>query len=909
MDFKRLQSSAVFLVVIYLLTTDKSLANPAAGFTPILRYPGDVDVLALLHFRETFTSDFRCTGSYNPRIPYDVEALRFAINRTNDALEGYTIGLTIVDPCGSPAVAVRDVVQVLSNSSDELPPTGPTIGILVPGVGEVTRAILERVTRVLDIPTIGYLPTEDRFLRDNGMEAEMLVSGSSGVITIFRGDQGTVDRNSDSSTTKPTTANGGPETQSQSTNVQEVSTSTPQPSSSAAGSNPSTETQTPADVFTTMQTFVTYSTGDGESEISSLNATMQTGFATNTTSRSDTISEGISTSMGEESEDNQQEGADDDNTMETIFLLTSAVSLDSDASVITEVLVRASWYNVGVIYSGYGTGPFRRNAFIKNAEIEGICVSFQESIPRGLTQEMSDRIIRNIANSSDSVEVLVWIVSVRELQLLLRSIRLVPSTFRGVGVFSGVNDNLEDFFQTEDENSIFLDDLQFDNNADYVDYIERLISGESEFNEWMNFTRNEGSGSMVAIEAAHTSSLIRAIEMIACGFSDVLNQTKKTEGGFNISTTDIRRAIMNRCDSTDITKLYGVYLVQSSSTVEIANVSGNSPVLNLDVYELPDAYRADGCICLASGLTLAEPDENRWTHGFSDPWIPAIFCFSLVFGLLAFVLFFLFLYVAQRPVMKKTTLLANLFLLVGIMLMYFINLFFTRVPSVLSCGFRQFGTAFIYAWVFSALLVRSMAVLKNLRPRRDYDTTNEPRRNELNNFVQFCAFCAFLAPQIALSAQWIAFESPAVVSDPEVCGSLECEVSNLSISISMIYVFILVLLTFVLSLCRLGDSSLMNESRSLFLSSLSTMFLLAGWIVAFNVADPIYHVPAICVGVTANATVILLASFGPACCVITYGKGVKAEDDEDLNGDIAYVNPALEPTSEYVDGGDVRTTL
>lgn len=321
---------------------------------------------------------------------------------------------------------------------------------------------------------------------------------------------------------------------------------------------------------------------------------------------------------------------------------------------------------------------------------------------------------------------------------------------------------------------------------------------------------------------------------------------------------------------------------------QIANISGDLPVLNLDDYELPDAYRADGCICVASGLTLAEPDESRWTHDFSDPWIPAIFSFSFVFGLLAFVLFFVFLIFAQRPVMKKTTLLANLLLLVGIMLMYFINLFFTRIPSVLSCGFRQFGTAFIYAWVFSALLVKSMAVLMNLHPRRDYDTTNEPRRNKLNNFAQLCAFCAFLAPQIALSAQWIAFKPPAVVSDPDVCGSLECQVSNVNISLSLIYVFILVLVTFVLSLYRLGDSGLMNESRSLFLSSLSTMFLLAGWIVAFTIADPIYNVPAICVGVTANATVILLASFGPACCVITYGSGTKTEEERN---EIAYVNP------------------
>lgn len=312
-------------------------------------------------------------------------------------------------------------------------------------------------------------------------------------------------------------------------------------------------------------------------------------------------------------------------------------------------------------------------------------------------------------------------------------------------------------------------------------------------------------------------------------------------------------------------------------------------------------YRDDNCLCFSSGYKLRESESvTVWTHNFEDPWIPAIFAVSLVFGLFALVLVVILLLLRRYPVTQKSSLVANILLLIGIMLMYCANIFYTRVPTNLVCGFRQFGTAFIYAWVFAALLVKCLATFITLDRKSGYDTTdNAEKKNKLGPWSQFWAFVVFLIPQIALSVQWIVISSPRVTSMPDTCNELLCDVSNRNIVLSMIYVFVLVLLTLVFSVLRLRDPRIVHESRSLFLSSLSSILLMVAWMICFVNADTIYQIPCICVGITANATVILLSCFCPVCCIITYGKGTKKPEEEDdkpddgadHGDDIAYVNP------------------
>lgn len=336
-------------------------------------------------------------------------------------------------------------------------------------------------------------------------------------------------------------------------------------------------------------------------------------------------------------------------------------------------------------------------------------------------------------------------------------------------------------------------------------------------------------------------------------------------------------------------------------------IPGETDVVVLEDLPGPNGiYRSDDCLCFIGGLEdrVGSSSDVVWLYDFGDPWIPAIFAVSLFFGLFALIMLFVLLFFWRYPVTQKSAIVANVLLLLGIMMMYIMNIFYTRIPNELICGFQQFGTAFIHAWVFAALLVKCMATFATLKTGEDLDTFQPKRRsNKVGPCVQLCAFMAFLAPQVALSVQWIVLTPPRLERDQSPCGTdaFDCNVSHRKIVISMIYVFVLVSVTLLFSLARIKDGRLMQESRSIFLSSASSVLLMVAWMVCFVIADPIYQTPALCVGVTANATVILLSCFGPTCCVITYGEGTKSPEEEDKTDleaenvdrgdDIAYVNP------------------
>lgn len=188
------------------------------------------------------------------------------------------------------------------------------------------------------------------------------------------------------------------------------------------------------------------------------------------------------------SDDSPFEGTDDTGaqmgeTMEggmisALPMLTSAVPLTSETSVLASILEEKSWFNVGLFYSGYGSGPSRRVAFLNSAGNVGACVSFERDIPYGLTQEAADDIVSELFNSGGDIRVLVWMVSPEEIRLLLRSIRLRGNRFNNVGTsaWKTAIDNglLDDGLLQEANGTIFIDDVNCDVNRDFRTYISEV---------------------------------------------------------------------------------------------------------------------------------------------------------------------------------------------------------------------------------------------------------------------------------------------------------------------------------------------------------------------------------------------------------------------------------------------------
>lgn len=167
---------------------------------------------------------------------------------------------------------------------------------------------------------------------------------------------------------------------------------------------------------------------------------------------------------------------DDVNGSKKIHFLTSAVPLSSEAFVLSSILEQSNWFNVGLFYSGYENGPSRRDAFLESAGNVGVCVSYQQSIPRGLTQAMADSFLASVADQD--IQVLVWIVSPEEITILLRAARLRSEQFSHVGSsdwnMALTDDILSESLLAEAESTIFIDDVTYDSNPSFVEYFTEL---------------------------------------------------------------------------------------------------------------------------------------------------------------------------------------------------------------------------------------------------------------------------------------------------------------------------------------------------------------------------------------------------------------------------------------------------
>ncbi len=282
-------------------------------------------------------------------------------------------------------------------------------------------------------------------------------------------------------------------------------------------------------------------------------------------------------------------------------------------------------------------------------------------------------------------------------------------------------------------------------------------------------------------------------------------------------------------------------------------------------------------------LCFNEVDEGRepteileWE--LEGIWVTIILAISAVCLFLTFCTFCAFLYNYNHPVVTSASLSLCLWLLLGLTMMYFMNLAYLLHANTTICAIRRVGTALAYAVTYSATSVKSIRVNRLVRGKPG------DSMSFTGSWSQTLLFCVFLAAQFFIAAAWLILQRPNANAIPGAivrCEGQEnlwtCDYDHLEMVVSLAYVYALVLFTFFSSIGAVKYPYYINEGKYLFFSSVCSIVIIAAWACVYVLsADQSVAIAALCIGNTADATIILGAMFLPKCGAL--GKPLKNED-------------------------------
>ena len=248
-----------------------------------------------------------------------------------------------------------------------------------------------------------------------------------------------------------------------------------------------------------------------------------------------------------------------------------------------------------------------------------------------------------------------------------------------------------------------------------------------------------------------------------------------------------------------------------------------------------------------------------------EVWGILVITFSTMGIVFSFVIMIFFTFKFRHPVVVGATTSLSVLLLLGIVFLYMLNFAFMFSPTWTTCGIRRFGLGFLYAMVFSLLLVKAIRVFRISR------NISQTAPVFVSGRSQCLAAFILTSIQLVLNAEWLIIAPTKMQSFlenvsregyyPEYVVRWRCGHSKGALVASLCYVFVLIILTFCVSLRTIRARHFQHEAMYIFLSSVCTILSLTGWLVVYVVGPDEYTTPAVCIGLTLNASAILVLIF------------------------------------------------
>ena len=279
-------------------------------------------------------------------------------------------------------------------------------------------------------------------------------------------------------------------------------------------------------------------------------------------------------------------------------------------------------------------------------------------------------------------------------------------------------------------------------------------------------------------------------------------------------------------------------------------------------------------------------------------WGVIILTFLILGIVFAFVTMLFFIFKFKHPVVVASTSSLSVMLLFGIILLYLVNFAFMISATKVTCCLRRLCLGTFYALIFSCLLVKAIRVAR---------MTNRANMACKIPFVggpsQTCLAFILVAIQVLIAVEWLILDPPDVEyyltnikeegEYPIYVIDWRCKYSEDALVTSLVYVFLLVLLTLVISMRSVASKEIQYEAAYIALTTFLTIIVLVAWICVYVIASRFYQMPAICIGITVNASVILLFMFAPKMAMITATEPAadEAPTNNGIDGDVQYAVP------------------
>ncbi|XP_076364837.1 protein bride of sevenless-like [Tachypleus tridentatus] len=272
-------------------------------------------------------------------------------------------------------------------------------------------------------------------------------------------------------------------------------------------------------------------------------------------------------------------------------------------------------------------------------------------------------------------------------------------------------------------------------------------------------------------------------------------------------------------------------------------------------YKIPN-FQCDGVGCRCLNRNATEDKTNIWNQWRSETWITIFVTIACMGSLIALaVISFIIWRICRGDTIEGNQGFAVLSL-VGIIINYFAILPFAFNPSEALCTLRLLSVGLAYTLLFSPLLVRSLMLATA-------DTDGLP--GHVSGLVQSALYFFCVGVQGALSVEywWLSKMQHFHLVEESGEFSKACILSHDRIFISLAYAILLLVFWIFVSPFCVRNRRNYREGLFFHIASLASLVVWAVWITGFILLAEDLREKLLCLGLVANATVVLVVIFIP----------------------------------------------
>ncbi|XP_077999772.1 uncharacterized protein LOC144452544 [Glandiceps talaboti] len=238
-------------------------------------------------------------------------------------------------------------------------------------------------------------------------------------------------------------------------------------------------------------------------------------------------------------------------------------------------------------------------------------------------------------------------------------------------------------------------------------------------------------------------------------------------------------------------------------------------------------------------------------------WGIIVICLTIVGVVCSAIILTLVLCQLNHIVIRESSSSLNVLLLIGLILLYLSCLAFVAEDTTISCGVRRFTLGFFHAMCFAALFVKAVRVYRIGKHER---RISGPKAKFISAFTQTIFYGGVMLSELLLVVEWLLVDPPGVIisDDRYVCNQ-----GMHAFIASLLYVFLLLLVTTVVAFRARNQHHVFNEALHILIVCIGSILIIISWAVVVLIGPQDYQKPAICFGIFFNSTLILFMMFTP----------------------------------------------